>query len=607
MGKAAPGNSTFVGIENSTGSSGLRYSGLSSTSSNSGLSVKFYRGASGPVELDKDGDGYTVAQGDCNDNNANINPGAAEVCGDGIDNNCNGFTDEGCVVAEPDQDSDGYTIAQGDCNDYDSSINPGAVEICGDGIDNNCNGEIDEECNIVAPLKFYYPLLSAAAEKTYFAIINNSKTDDLVGSLNGYDRTGELLEEYDKVEVSPLGRSEYLMKEIFPEYSADVAYVAFAAKSGNAAQGFCRLVDGTGVRAASYPASFARIGSNELDVPYLLYGEGWATEIAMVSVSKKKITSEIRFNNGASVTTLVAPEGQFQIVVEDDLEVTYNGMAGYRLGDIPQKAGAAVVKISHIFFDGNNDLAMGAVLYRHADSLSSVTLQISGDGRLEVPHVTVADPWWTGLAIYNPGRELRAAALEDSCSLAVTGFTKSGQKLAVGDDYEDINLGFDDVTIASAEDLPDGTVALKIAGECDLAGVEFIGTAKGSGCMLLSGRRSKSGVFARVQTSTRFKWSGIALLNSDPVREAKVTLTAYDDEGHKLVERKDILIASEGQLVGLPEDLLRADLASATMIRFVSDRELSGLIINNADSMVAGDGRSQVEILPVLPADDSEG
>jgi hypothetical protein len=33
---------------------------------------------------------------DCNDQNANMNPGLAEICGDGIDNNCNGFTDEDC-------------------------------------------------------------------------------------------------------------------------------------------------------------------------------------------------------------------------------------------------------------------------------------------------------------------------------------------------------------------------------------------------------------------------------------------------------------------------------------------------------------------------------
>ena len=43
-----------------------------------------------------------------------------------------------------DNDGDGFTNAQGDCNDNVSSISPGVLEICGDVIDNNCDGNIDE-------------------------------------------------------------------------------------------------------------------------------------------------------------------------------------------------------------------------------------------------------------------------------------------------------------------------------------------------------------------------------------------------------------------------------------------------------------------------------
>ncbi|HEX6178226.1 MAG TPA: MopE-related protein, partial [Thermoanaerobaculia bacterium] len=55
-------------------------------------SVAQYLG-SGASSGDGDGDGYTTAQGDCNDGNAAVNPGAAEVCNDGIDNDCDGFVD----------------------------------------------------------------------------------------------------------------------------------------------------------------------------------------------------------------------------------------------------------------------------------------------------------------------------------------------------------------------------------------------------------------------------------------------------------------------------------------------------------------------------------
>ncbi|MDY6836849.1 MAG: putative metal-binding motif-containing protein [Thermodesulfobacteriota bacterium] len=124
---------------------------------------------------DGDGDGYghltdsstyqhddytTHNNGDCDDSDSSINPGATEVC-DGIDNNCDGLTDEGCTIYYRDGDGDGYgdsTDSQiatsppygyvdndGDCDDSDSSINPGATEVC-DGIDNNCDGLTDEGC-----------------------------------------------------------------------------------------------------------------------------------------------------------------------------------------------------------------------------------------------------------------------------------------------------------------------------------------------------------------------------------------------------------------------------------------------------------------------------
>ncbi|MBK9491794.1 MAG: putative metal-binding motif-containing protein [Haliscomenobacter sp.] len=110
----------------------------------------------------------TATSGDCNDNNFAIKPGATEIC-DGIDNNCNGSTDEGVSTRYYyDLDGDGYgeavafidacapsglytaTVA-GDCIANDADINPGATEIC-DGKDNDCNGQIDEGVST----RYYY-------------------------------------------------------------------------------------------------------------------------------------------------------------------------------------------------------------------------------------------------------------------------------------------------------------------------------------------------------------------------------------------------------------------------------------------------------------------
>jgi hypothetical protein len=100
-----------------------------------------------PDEADTDGDGFLLcgAVQDCDDNNSSVNPGAQETCSNGIDDNCDGSTDEdGCIC--PDADGDGHLLdvcGGTDCDDSDSAINPGATEVC-DEADNNCDGSIDE-------------------------------------------------------------------------------------------------------------------------------------------------------------------------------------------------------------------------------------------------------------------------------------------------------------------------------------------------------------------------------------------------------------------------------------------------------------------------------
>ncbi|MCB0762623.1 MAG: aryl-sulfate sulfotransferase [Flavobacteriales bacterium] len=85
----------------------------------------------GCVYDDLDNDGYTVEQGDCDDNDPDINPGEVEIPYDGIDQDCTG-------ADLTDVDGDGFSPEDGDCNDNDSSINPDAEEIPYDGIDQDC-------------------------------------------------------------------------------------------------------------------------------------------------------------------------------------------------------------------------------------------------------------------------------------------------------------------------------------------------------------------------------------------------------------------------------------------------------------------------------------
>ena len=157
-----------------------------------------------------------IPNDDCDDRNASLSPGAVEICGDNVDNNCNAQVDEGCSCTNgttcgsaatcnlgtwtscaagqtgvctggppqqknsyfKDVDGDGWcdlgtkvdtcpqdaqpttpyklstscaSAAVTDCNDTVATISPAAKELCGDGVDSDCDGNDSNGYNVDVP------------------------------------------------------------------------------------------------------------------------------------------------------------------------------------------------------------------------------------------------------------------------------------------------------------------------------------------------------------------------------------------------------------------------------------------------------------------------
>jgi hypothetical protein len=119
-------------------------------------------------EAQVEADGLVFNADDCDDADALIAPGVAELC-DGVDQDCDEDIDEGMVRRTwfVDGDGDGWGAASveacvqpggsvdrgGDCDDAAGAVFPGADELCNT-IDDDCDVDVDEDA-IDAPTWYF--------------------------------------------------------------------------------------------------------------------------------------------------------------------------------------------------------------------------------------------------------------------------------------------------------------------------------------------------------------------------------------------------------------------------------------------------------------------
>lgn len=324
---------------------------------------------------------------DCNDADPNVNPSANEVCGNDLDDNCDGITadapywyadldgdghgDSTAVVSSCEQPL-GYVENGNDCLDNDATVYPGAVESC-DNQDNNCDGRIDDaDPNVVDRPTWYRdgdsdgfgnPATSnEACTNPEGYVSNNTDCNDASASCNP---------DADELEGDGLDNDcdGYSDEPKVPE-GTDI-YVSSTGQSpaGTTIPGTKSLIDAV---------------ENAADGSTILVGDGEYATVLDLNGKDLTVVSE----NGSNATTLLGDgEGSVILLVGGTLTLrgfTISGGTGTP-GDDPSGCGSgananessgggicardATLTLEDVIFDGNTATYGGELYVRDSNTM----------------------------------------------------------------------------------------------------------------------------------------------------------------------------------------------------------------------------------------------
>lgn len=257
-------------------------------------------------DLDADSDSVTVEDGDCDDEDSSVNPDASEVCGDGIDNNCDGLSEE-C-----DTDSDGFYEPDDNCpeisnpdqldTDSDSSGDACDADDDGDGLSDEEEASLGTD-SLVQDTDGDGMSDGYEAEYGLDPLDNSDATTDLDG--DGMTNLDEYTYGFNASDPSEL------MYKLVPLEYPTIADALSAASSGDV----IRIAAGTYYESAlSIPSSktIYLVGSDEDET--IIDGSSSGSPIITTSSSSTLILKNLTIQNGyASLGGGVYAEGRLYV------------------------------------------------------------------------------------------------------------------------------------------------------------------------------------------------------------------------------------------------------------------------------------------------------
>ncbi len=430
-----------------------------------------------------------------------------------------------------------------------------------------CADENPDDCQPREKLLYYPHIASDKLWETEIAVVNLDPENGISVNFQAYDKNGTPVGTTRTVKLAPAGRRELIVGRDFsrPE---DISYIILDSQSAKLA-GYLKFFNASGgIFRAAIPA-VAETSLQPLSISQIAVDDGWWTGIALLNTTASDRNLTITFNTG--------------------LVISFNLAAGayksINLADLISPA--PTTGINSAVIEGAEGV-VGLEIFGCGNQLAGITLKDTTETTLYYPYITDDPRWWTGMAVFNPGKTGGVFAIKayaaDGTELEIPSHTSvSGPR--------DRQLSFDPGTffirdreqfIGTLEkfDLPAGTAWMSLTCSVPVTGFELFGTSDGK---QLAGYTSvalegTSGVLEKLEDQG---WTGIALVNT-AAKPIAVTLKAYANSGGDPVATTTVPLNPHERVVKTPEKLFSADLGDSTYIGFTATAPVVAFQLNGS-------------------------